>query len=159
MAHTAKLRQIGVVYPESTEKIARREGIPLSAAVAMLFMETGGGHNVFGHDPVRRGQVQGGNVTRLRYLFYKARRRFLGNQGVGPCQLTSPGLQDAADALGGCWRPEKNMAVGFKFLHDLERQWGSWQAAFEHYNGSGPAAQAYGRRADALRHHFHSELA
>lgn len=118
-------------------------GLPLSMACAMLQMETNGA-NVFGHDPVRRGQVFGGRVTRARYLFYKARRRALGNQGVGPCQLTSTFLQDDADRRGGCWKPLHNMEVGFLFLRGLYQKHGTAQLAFQFYNGSGAAAVHYG---------------
>jgi hypothetical protein len=148
----------GIANAEDVVAAAHSRGVPLSVACAMLDQESHGA-NVFGHDPVRRGQVVGGRVTRARYARYKfLRRRGYGNQGVGPCQLTSPGLQDAADRLGGCWKPLHNMEVGFSFLVSLKHEFGSWQLAFQHYNGAGPAAVAYGQRADADRLRWHDRF-
>lgn len=145
-------------YPADIDAACHWSGLPVSAALAMLTRETGG-YNVWGHDPVKRGQVWGGRVNRLSWARYVALRRLgYGNQGCGPCQLTSPGLQDAAGARGGCWKPLHNMEIGFKFLHDLGVQTGSWEAAFRRYNGSGEAARAYGRSAAALMAHWHLQL-
>jgi hypothetical protein len=66
--------------------------------------------------------------------------------GVGPTQLTSSGLQDQADAEGGCWRLIPNMKVGFRFLHQLQTQHGV-RNGFKSYNGSGRAAEEYADRA------------
>src|SRR4051794_32988682 len=75
---------------------ARRAGIPISLGCAFLTQESNCA-NVFGHDGVRN-PVKGGRVTRARYREYLHYRRLgWGNQGVGPCQLTSPGFQDSAD--------------------------------------------------------------
>ena len=57
-------------------------------------------------------------------------------QGVGPCQLTWWELQDAADAQGGCWRPEINMRVGFGHLAALVKRYGECRRRAP-YNGSG----------------------
>jgi hypothetical protein len=150
------LRAHGIVYPESTITAAHTANMDLWVACTNLQLETSGGRNVFGHDPTSSipASWKGTTVTRAKYLVYKAARGRLGLQGVGPCQLTSAGLQDQADRLGGCWRPEKNMIVGFRFLHALIKQWGSVRLGFQHYNGSGPAAVLYGRRAADLVHHW-----
>jgi hypothetical protein len=143
------MRAHGIVYPAITLREARKSGLPLHYACAMLQKETGGGKNEFGHDPVRPPQIIGGSVTPWRYAFYRFwRRRGHGNQGVGPCQLTSSGFQDRADALGGCHRPGPNMRVGFSTLRALIAAFGPERGAAR-YNGSGPAADAYG--ADFLR--------
>ena len=99
---------------------ARRAGLPVALACAVLEKETGF-RNVFGHDAVRNPvkSPPGGllAVTEDNYRQYLAHRnRGLGNQGVGPMQLTSPSLQDRADQLGGCWQPGPNIRVGLEFL-------------------------------------------
>lgn len=118
-------------------------GLPVSDALALLEKESGFA-NVFGHDDVRN-PIKGGRVTRIRYRLYKIwRRAGRGMQGVGYCQLTWYALQDAADKLGGCWRPYPNMAVGFNDLRHLQRVHGREYGAAA-YNGTGDAATAYGR--------------
>jgi hypothetical protein len=83
-------------------------------------------------------------VTQDNYLQYlRHRRQGLGNQGVGPMQLTSAFLQDRADQLGGCWQPGPNIRVGLEFLACNIRRLGL-RAGGGAYNGSGPAAQRYG---------------
>jgi hypothetical protein len=106
-------------------------------------METGGGRNVFGHDPTI---FIGGDVTKQRYLRYRLARGHRHMQGVGPVQLTYWSIQDAADKLGGCWIPEVNMRVGFALLRYNIARYGR-ERGFAAYNGSGPAAARYGRRA------------
>ena len=69
-------------------------------------------------------------------------------QGVGPCQLTWFSFQDDADKLGGCWKPQVNMRVGFQRLASLVRTHGDSVGA-RMYNGSGDAAVAYS--ADLLK--------
>lgn len=141
----------GVVNPGGVAAIAAGVGIELAAAVTLLFMESGGGKNVWGHDRVLTGgiYVSGSPVTKDAYLRYKARRAVLGAQGVGPTQLTWRGFQDQADAQGGCWDWSVNCRVGFGVLGGLIHGHGE-QAGFAAYNGSGPAAQAYGQRAVQL---------
>lgn len=121
---------------------ARRAGIPVSLACAFLTQESNFA-NVFGHDAVRN-PVKGGKVTRARYMAYLHYRNMgWGNQGVGPCQLTSPGFQDAADRLGGCWKPKYNIRVGFDFVAKLLRTHQNEHRAIAAYNGSGAAAERY----------------
>ena len=126
---------------------AGRAGLPVALACAVLEKETGF-RNVFGHDAVRNPikSPPGGllAVTEDNYRQYLAhRRRGLGNQGVGPMQLTSPSLQDRADQLGGCWKPGPNIRVGLEFLAGNIRRLGL-RGGVVAYNGSGPAAQRYG---------------
>jgi hypothetical protein len=140
-----RLRAEGVLRPQAVVEEAKRAGLRLPLACALLEKESGGGRNVFGHDPTIF--VGAGEVTRAKYREYKKRRVAGGNrqmQGVGPCQLTWWEFQDAADREGGCWRPEVNMRVGFRHLVALIHQHGEADGA-RRYNGSGPAAEAYSR--------------
>jgi hypothetical protein len=126
----------------------RRAGIPISLGCAFLTQESNFA-NVFGHDAVRN-PVKGGRVTRYRYKEYlRFRNMGWGNQGVGPCQLTSPGFQDAADRLGGCHIPKYNIRVGFDFVAKLLRTHENEHRAIAAYNGSGAAAERY---ADSVLH-------
>jgi hypothetical protein len=142
-------------------RTAANLGLPI--ACAMLSNETGGGYNEWGHDPTNfiggfdhiTSTHWGETVTQAAYEAYKAQRDKNGLQGVGPCQLTSGGLQDEADAAGGCWVPQHNMAVGFHFLHDLIKEHGLLGGAVA-YNGSGQAAEAYGAHLVALANHYES---
>jgi hypothetical protein len=120
---------------------------PIALACAILEKETGF-RNVFGHDAVRNPvkSPPGGllAVTQENYGQYlHHRRQGLGNQGVGPMQLTSAFLQDRADQLGGCWQPGPNIRVGLEFLAGNIRRMGLRPGVVA-YNGSGPAAQRYG---------------
>jgi hypothetical protein len=146
-----RLRAGGIVAPKTCAAEAARAGLRLELAAALLEKESGGGHNVFGHDrdrsgkyifPARDGTVK---VTKELYLEYKKRRQASGNkamQGVGPCQLTWFSFQDEADKLGGCWKPQINIRVGFRRLAGLVREHGDSVGA-RMYNGSGDAAVAY----------------
>jgi hypothetical protein len=142
--HAYRLKRHGVVIPLVCIGEARRVGLELAVAAAMLMQETGGGRNLFGHDPtVAAGW---GTVTRPKYAAYKRLRDARGHgtrcQGVGPTQLTSVGYQDRADAAGGCWRPGPNCRVGFGALASLIRSHGVWGGCHR-YNGSGPWAVRY----------------
>ena len=95
----------------------------------------------------RRSSPAPAQVTRTNYARYKRQRiasRNRSMQGVGPCQLTWWELQDAADAEGGCWRPEINMRTGFGHLAALVKRYGESEGA-RRYNGTGDAAEAYSR--------------
>jgi hypothetical protein len=118
--------------------------LPLSYALALCEKE-GGFRMVYGHDPVRNPAPKGGHVTRSNYAQYKRDRKAgMGMQGVGHTQLTWYAFQDQADALGGCWRPYPNLVVGFANLRRLINAHGKEKGAAA-YNGTGPAAEAYGR--------------
>lgn len=141
----ARARRAGIRIPVVAFVAARRAGIPYWMACAFLMQESGGGQNVFGHDPTIF--VGAGEVTKKKYLQYKAERIRTGKmQGVGPMQLTWWEYQDQADALGGCWRPYYNCLVGFKIIRKYLDSGMSAQQAATRYNGSGPQAEAYGRR-------------
>ena len=118
--------------------------IPLSYALALVEKESGF-KNVYGHDHVRNPAPKGGRVTALNYAQYKrARKQGMGMQGVGPTQLTWYAFQDQADALGGAWKPYPNLVVGFRHLKTLINAHGKEHGAAS-YNGTGPAADAYGK--------------
>lgn len=135
-----------------------KTGLPLSYALALIEKESGF-RNIFGHDPTTSipNSWKGSKVTRLKYMFYKLRRGRRGLQGVGPAQLTYNLFQDQADRLGGCWKPEPNMVVAFELLHSLTTHFGKLQGAVR-YNGSGPAAEAYGRSFVQRQLWWHSKL-
>jgi hypothetical protein len=114
---------------------ATRAGLGYAAACALLVQETGGGRNVYGHDPTIF--IGAGEVTEANYAEYKALRDSTGKfQGVGPTQLTWKGYQDQADALGGCWKPLINMLVGFGIIVGYRDQGLSWRDCWKRYNGS-----------------------
>lgn len=138
-----RAKRHGIVNPLRAYNAAKKQGLDFPLACAILMRETSGGQNVFGHDPTIF--VGAGIVTKAKYLAYRVlRNRTHRDQGVGPCQLTSAGLQDEADKLGGCWDVYCNMRVGFKFLHDLiVKHNGNMHDAIRSYNGSGEAAEEY----------------
>lgn len=151
------LKKAGIVYPRYTIRYAKLNDIPLEVGCAVLMQETGGGLNEFGHDPTIF--VGAGLVTKGKYLAYAMLRDRVGeNQGVGPMQLTSRGLQVQADSLGGCWKPRWNIAVGFHYLGQLVKQHGGVHAGLLAYNGSGPAAERYADHVLALAQHFKTLL-
>jgi uncharacterized protein YcbK (DUF882 family) len=149
-----RLRAHGIVNPIWTLQAARKAKLPLYLACAMLEQESGGGRNVFGHDPTIFAGA--GFVTKQKYLAYKKSRGsgvFGGMQGVGPMQLTWYGYQDEADRRGGCWKPYVNMWVGFEHAANLIRQKGL-AAGLAAYNGSGPAATRYAQSVIAKSQHW-----
>ena len=156
-----RLRAGGILNPELVIEEAKREGLQLSLACALLEQESGGGRNVFGHDG---GTIfaGAGTVTREKYLDYKRqrdanpkRRRM---QGVGATQLTWWELQDQADKEGGCWQPRYNLRIGFRHLVKLMRGYGEADG-IRRYNGEGAAAEAYSRSVRAKARHWHGVLA
>lgn len=154
-----RLRKYGIVNPLYCMLEARRANRlagnpvehPVALAAAVLDQESGGGANVFGHDPTI--WVGAGAVTKRKYLAYKRDRQRSGNrlmQGVGPLQLTWYSYQDKADSYGGCWNPRYNMRVGFEKLFNGVRRYGL-RSGIRAYNGSGPAAERY---ADTVLNRF-----
>lgn len=134
---------------------AKRAGIPVSLGFALVEQESGF-RNVFGHDPTIF--VGAGTVTKTKYLAYKRARGHTRMQGVGPCQLTWWATQDAADRLGGCWKPTYNIRVGFSTLAANIRAHG-YVKGCERYNGTGPAAVAYSRSLRGRAVKWHKRLA
>jgi hypothetical protein len=145
----------GIQRPADVVAIADAAGLSLAAACALLDQESGGGHNVWGHDRVTVAPgtyVMGAEVTEQAYRAYRAALAAgrAGQQGVGPCQLTARDFQDAADRLGGCWLPIPNMRVGFGLLANYARLW-PLADAFRAYNG-GAGNRAHGSNVNADRY-------
>lgn len=156
MSKVSVMRANGVVYPWRTYLAARAAGLPLAVACALLFQESDGGHNVFGHDPTIFSGA--GEVTEAKYKAYKALRAKTGMmQGVGPTQLTWYEFQDRADREGGCWRPFVNMKVGFSIMTAYLKTY-TLREAFARYNGSGPY-EAYATRTLQRYTEWRSKLA
>jgi hypothetical protein len=132
----ARIRRHGIRIPIIAHSEAKRAGLDLAVLCAVLEQETGGGRNVFGHDPtIYRGA---GTVTKKKYLAYRQARGPKGRggmQGVGPMQLTWYSYQDAADRIGGCWIPRYNVRVGATLLARSIRTYGLKRALWK-YNGS-----------------------
>lgn len=164
------LKTHGILMPVRCILAAKKTGLPLALAAAVLMQETGGGRNEWGHDPTlfvggydkRNGHAYGETVTKQAYLAYKAQRGSTGQygmQGVGPCQLTYYAFQDQADALGGCWKPLANMTVGFGSLAANIKRQGAIRPAVVAYNGSGARAEAYANSVLAMADRFKQALA
>jgi hypothetical protein len=145
MATTADiLSRNGIKRAPEVVELAALAGLELAAAATLLQKESGGGANVYGHDPVQTGGFYelGGPVTKTNYKKYKEHRSQFGAQGVGPTQLTFPGFQDRADLRGGCFDWRVNVLVGFEILSGHISANGV-KKGFRAYNGSGPAAERY----------------
>lgn len=144
--YAATAKRYGIARAYTTAVEARRAGISLSLAYALVEQETWNGKNVFGHDPTSSipRAWRGTYVTAEKYRYYKGRRPRYGMQGVGPLQLTWYAIQDKADRLGGCHVPKYNLRVGFATLAALIRTYG-YAGGVRRYNGSGAAAEAYSR--------------
>jgi hypothetical protein len=160
----AKLTENGFAYPDAILHARTVAKLGLPVACGMLMMETGGGANIYGHDTDRFGRCPGygwGEVTQANYAAFKHLRDTQGrSNGVGPCQLTSPELQDEADEAGGCWLPAHNMGVGFHTLHDLIARYGLIDGCAAYNGGPGgrhaTVAQTYAHHLIALAEHYKS---
>lgn len=141
--YARRARRAGVPpgWASPTIEAAVKAKIPRSRGLALVQTESGFA-NVYGHDPTIFGGA--GHVTEHNYARYKRERGRTQMQGVGPCQLTWWELQDRADRMGGCWRPEVNMLVGFSHLRQLCREH-DVATGIARYNGSGAAAARYSR--------------
>lgn len=128
----AIMRANGILRPLQTQRIARRAGVPVDVLCAFLMTESGGGHNIYGHDghsttcprPMARPAGVDLPVTEANYEVYLGERDAFKDdpdvgyrrQGVGPMQLTWHTYQDEADAIGGCWKPYANTLTGARIL-------------------------------------------
>lgn len=162
----------GVQRADDVVSIAFGVRLELAAACALFDMESSGGQNVFGRDAVPDGgvYVKGGPVTEATYGAYARWRDQVPDgrgrlQGVGPCQLTAIDFQRQADRLGGCWRWEINVRIGFGLLANYIVQYGA-RNAFVAYNGGRGAignakspAQSYADKAMARLDWWRTRLA
>lgn len=137
----AKAKRHGARYPLYIVQEARRAGLNLPVAFALIEQESNFQH-IFGHDPTIFAGA--GKVTKKKYLAYKAQRGHTRMQGVGLAQLTWWEFQDKADKYGGCWRVRFNLRVAFEHLAALIKAHGL-QKGVALYNGTGPNADNYAR--------------
>jgi hypothetical protein len=142
----AAIRRNGGRYEDHILAASREFSVPVALICAVLERET---HftNVFGHDavrnPIKSPPASNRPVTEDLYKRYLGfRRQGLGCQGVGPMQLTSAFLQDAADKRGGTWKPGPNIHVGVAYLATCIRQGGGVRGGLTRYNGSSAYADA-----------------
>ena len=136
---------------------ARKYGVPISLAFT-LFDHESDFRKVFGHDPTIFAGA--GEVTKAKYLDYRAQRRASGNrqmQGVGEGQLTWWETHDRADTLGGCWTADANVKTALMTLGALIKRFG-YPTGIERYNGSGPNAVRYSREVRAEARVWHQRL-
>jgi murein DD-endopeptidase MepM/ murein hydrolase activator NlpD len=158
----AAIRAHGGRYEDIIIAEARRSKVPVSLVCAVTQIESSFS-NVFGHDDVRNPikSIHGQPnrvVTEALYKTYLHHRNLgEGCQGVGPMQLTSAGLQDRADQLGGCFKPGPNIRVGVELLAGNVKRLGL-HGGVKAYNGSGDRAEKYANKVLALARVWHSRL-
>jgi hypothetical protein len=136
---------------------ARKFGVPISLAFALIDHESDF-RKVFGHDPTIFSGA--GEVTKAKYLDYRAQRRASGNrkmQGVGEGQLTWWETQDRADRHGGCWTADANVKVALMTLAANIKRHG-YPVGVARYNGSGADADRYSREVRAEARVWHDRL-
>lgn len=143
-----RLKRHGVRRPFLVSQEAKRENVPLHVALALLEKETGiPQRNIFGCDYGPGEASCHKRVTRRRVAKLLASTRA---NGVGWTQLTYKPYVHEANAEGGAHKPRYQCRVGFRILRNLRNVHGGWRLAFQHYNGSGAAAEAYGSEAVAI---------
>lgn len=145
--HWLILKRHGVRKPRLVINEVRRAHLALPDALAMLEQETGiPQHNIFGGDCSAPPCHYHENVT-------KAKVQDLLNSsysnGIGWTQITYKPLIPA-DLRSKVHMPKYQCRIGFELLASLIRQYGV-QGGHQHFNGSGPAAEEYGRNAIKLR--------
>jgi soluble lytic murein transglycosylase-like protein len=116
---------------------ARRAGIPISLAFALVEQESGF-RNVFGHD-AGAWRPDDGRVTAgaVRELLRRVKAGQPSN-GVGLTQLTWPPFIHQAGALGGAHIPKYQLRVGFTHLAGLLRHYHHTSTALSAYNAGDP---------------------
>lgn len=130
-----RAKRNGIKHPVLAYRAAKKAGIPFWVACAFLMQETGGGANVWGHDPT--WMVGYPKVNADVYAVYEAHRERFGFQGVGPMQLTYGPLQDQAYKVGvGPWDPYSNMLTGFNIIAGYRLAGKTWYGTALRYNGS-----------------------
>ncbi len=144
----ALIRRHGGHFEAEIIAASRATKVPVALLCAIVETETGF-QNVFGSDNVRNPIKSRGRpflkVTKPLYDEYlRNRKKGLGQQGVGPMQLTTASYQDRADKLGGCWKPGPNIMVGAQVLVEKTRAvGGGLRDGVKAYNFWGPPGDAY----------------
>lgn len=133
---------------------AVKHDVPLARLIAVAEAESGF-RNVWGHDSGKWREP--GEVTKLGVVRYFSVPAALRPNGAGVWQLTWPEYQDRAQAAGGLHDVYSQASVAATVLKGLPGS-GSTAAGISRYNGSGPAAQAYGRRVHIREAHWQSVL-
>lgn len=155
--YALRARRAGARYQWRIIRAAKKEGVRLSLAFALVEQETAF-RNIYGHDPTIF--VGAGVVTERNYRLYKRLRGDHGQggmQGVGPCQLTWWATQDQADKEGGCWDPGVNIRIGLRTLALNIRNYGG-HTGIARYNGSGPDAERYANEVERKQQRWHKIL-
>jgi hypothetical protein len=144
----ALIRRHGGRFEREIIAASRATKVPVALLCAIVETETEF-QNVFGSDAVRNPVKSRGRpflkVTKPLYEEYlRNRKKGLGQQGVGPMQLTTAAYQDRADRLGGCWKPGPNIMVGAQVLVEKTRAVGGGvRNGVKAYNFWGPPGDAY----------------
>ena len=135
----AALKAAGARYEDAIVREAKRHDVPVSLVCACSRSRPASATSsatTRSRNPIKsppRGLLAVNEARYKQYLHF--RRQGLGAQGVGPMQLTSPGLQDRADALGGCWKVAPNIRVGVEYLAGNIQRLGLYRGVAA-YNGS-----------------------
>jgi hypothetical protein len=136
LRYAARAKRAGARHTIKTVREARRHGVPLSWAFALVEQESGG-KNVFGAD---RGSIlahQKVTKKRVAELLDYVRHGGVSN-GVGLTQLTWVPLIEEANKAGGAHLPKHQLHVGLKFFR--ETTGGEFDRLAWKYNGD-PAYQ------------------
>lgn len=161
-----RIKDLGGDFGTRLSMEAHRQDIPVSVLVALCQQESNFS-NIFGHDKKKNGRISGipehwagSKVTRFKYMYYKARRRIMGNQGVGPMQLTFPVFQDEADADGGCWKSDVNIATAAGIIKDIYNHHGNWPVVYAIWNAGELNAKGriYAAEVEARQRRWHKDL-
>jgi hypothetical protein len=154
-------QQNGIVDPAAALAAALYSATDFSVVCTSLLMESYGGRNMWGGDPggyALPSDLFEHDVTPHDFLDIYWPRASAGDtpNGCGGGQLTSYGLQLAAQKVGGCYLDGPNYKVAAIFMRQLLQETGdNVQLAYQHYNGSGPAAENYGYKALAIEERLH----
>lgn len=147
LAAKLKLHRVRKPYMVITECL--RADIKIATGLAMLEKETGiPQRNIFGCD---NGPGRGFCHEKVTARRVVALIQSQLSNGVGWTQLTYKPLVLEANDEGGAHRPVAQCRVGFRLLRSLFNQFGTISLMYEHYNGSGAAAQRYAQEAVSLR--------
>jgi hypothetical protein len=145
-----RARRAGAKHALKTIRLARRVGVPISWAFALVDQESGF-RNIFGHD---RGSILHGlPVTpgRVAILLRHVNDGGASN-GVGLTQLTWPPYIKRAQRQGGAHKPKVQIAVGLDILKQVSG--GDYRGRAWQYNG----ARSYQAQIAAKQARWHRVL-